>query len=213
MSSGLQVSLTLGRPCVRTNQPLTEETTGAGGKGGAARTYAVDRDAAIAFIRASIARPFVKKYLLISFVTSRRGRAPWWNDADWESAQKTNTQVLPDYYKAKLAADECLTVLARRRRRSGGDHFQDIILRPGTLSDDQGTGRVSLGKTGVSGGYVAREDVAQVAAMALANPDLSGWIDCQGGNKSIEAEIDRIVKHKVDAVEGEDFEAMENSVL
>lgn len=41
---------------------------GAGGKGGAARTKAIDEVAAKAYISASLATPSVKKFLLVSYI-------------------------------------------------------------------------------------------------------------------------------------------------
>lgn len=52
---------------------------------------------------------------------------------------------MPDYYKAKLAADEAITVLGEEKG------FGYIVLRPGNLSDDKETGRVVLGKTPARG--------------------------------------------------------------
>ncbi|TVY67499.1 UPF0659 protein, partial [Lachnellula suecica] len=117
-------------------------SAGAGGKGGAEMTNAIDRDACIAFIRASVATPSITKFLLVSALSERRARASWWNDEDYALVQKMNTEIMPAYYKAKLAADETLTVLARER---GG--FGYIVLRPGGLSDKKEMGKVQLGKT------------------------------------------------------------------
>ncbi|PVI03617.1 hypothetical protein DM02DRAFT_612092, partial [Periconia macrospinosa] len=92
-------------------------SAGAGGRGGPSRTMAVDHDAAIAFTRASIHTPTIKKFLTVSYIASRRARAPWWTDDDWAAAQKVNTEILPTYHVAKVAADEVLTVLSRERAR------------------------------------------------------------------------------------------------
>jgi hypothetical protein len=78
---------------------------------------------------------------MVSAISIRRRRAAWWSDEDWEKVERINTQVMPTYYKAKLAADELLTVLGERKG------FQYIILRPGGLTDAPATGRVALGKT------------------------------------------------------------------
>lgn len=105
---------------------------GAGGKGGASTTYAIDRDACQAFIRASIATPSVKKFLLVTALNIRRNKAPWWSDETWEQVTKVNTEVMPDYYKAKRAADDVLTVLGEERRKKDSS-FKWIALRPGLL--------------------------------------------------------------------------------
>lgn len=57
-----------------------------------------------------------------------------------------NNEVLPDYAKAKVDADECLFALAKQRRDSGST-FQDITLRPGQLTDGPPLGKVSLAHT------------------------------------------------------------------
>ncbi|EOD44921.1 putative nad dependent epimerase dehydratase family protein [Neofusicoccum parvum UCRNP2] len=124
-------------------------SAGAGGKGGADRTYAVDRDAAKAFIKASTAAPGVTAFLMVSYLASRRSKPAWWSDAEWATATKLNTEVLPDYAKAKIAADEYLAAQSRRR----GGAFRGICLRPGTLTDGT-AGGVELGRTGGSGGKI-----------------------------------------------------------
>lgn len=78
---------------------------------------------------------------MVSAISIRRKKAEWWSDEDWETVDRINTQVMPAYYKAKLAADELLTVLGERKG------FQYIILRPGGLTNAPATGKVALGKT------------------------------------------------------------------
>lgn len=176
---------------------------GAGGKGGAARTYAIDRDAAKHYIRAAIETPSVSKFLMVSYIASRRNRAPWWTDEDWESAQHVNTKVLVDYHKAKLDADEYLAALAQKRNATDAS-FQAINLRPGTLADDAATGKVLLGKTPARG-TVTREDVARVAAALLHKSDRSRWIDLLNGETGIDEAVDTVVRDGVDCFEGEDL--------
>ncbi|RDW84677.1 hypothetical protein BP6252_02267 [Coleophoma cylindrospora] len=184
-------------------------SAGAGGKGGAARTYAIDQHAAIHFIKSSIATPSIKKILLVSALSERRKPAPWWSDEDWAGIQKMNTQVLPDYYKAKLAADDVLTLLGEERM-ARDKSFSYICLRPGLLSDEQESGKVQLGRTGTTGS-VARADVADVADRLLA-AGARGWIDLLGGEKEVSAEVERVVKEGVTSIEGEDLEAMKASL-
>lgn len=99
-------------------------SAGAGGKGGPSRTYAIDRDAARYFISAA-ADSRVKKFLMVSAICIRRHKASWWSEDDWVQVDRMNREVFPAYYKAKLAADELLTVLGERKG------LQYIILRPG----------------------------------------------------------------------------------
>jgi len=185
-------------------------SAGAGGKGGASRTYAIDRDACSAFIRAIIGTPSVKKFLLISAVSIRRNPAPWFTDEDWAAVVKGNNESLPDYYKAKLASEDVLTVLAEERRKNDSS-FQWVSLRPGTLTDDSETGRVSLGRTAAKG-KVAREDVAEVAVRLLDDGRVNGWIDLLSGEEEVGEAVEKVAKDLVSSMEGDDLEVMKRSI-
>lgn len=176
---------------------------GAGGKGGSTRTYAIDRDAAQHFIRASVHTPSITKFLLVSYNGSRRNQPRWWNDEQWAGAQKVNAEALKHYYSAKLDADECLTALAKQR----GNGFSAMVLRPGHLTDDEATGRVGLGK-GAATGQVRRADVAAVAAELLGHDRANGWYDLLEGDEEVSRAVERVVRDKVDCAEGEDVDAM-----
>jgi len=181
-------------------------SAGAGGKGGEERTYAIDRDAATHFISSSIATSSIKKFLMVSALSERRSRAPWWYDDDWALVQKMNTEYLPHYYKAKLVADELLTVQGIKRVEKDPE-FQWIDLRPGGLSDEKGTGMIQLGKTRAKG-MVTREAVADVAVRLLEREDTRGWFDLLGGTEKAEDAIQKVVEGKVDSIEGEDLSKM-----
>ena len=176
---------------------------GAGGKGGSSRTYAIDRDAAKHFVTACVRSPSVRKFLMISYIGSRRQRAPWWTDDDWASCQHINKEVLPHYFAAKVEADECLTVLAEGRGRD----FAAIVLRPGSLTNDSPTGMVTLGKTRASG-KVTRGDVAEVAVRLLQKEGTRGWLDLLEGKDGVEEAVNKVVVDSIDCFEGEDVEAM-----
>ena len=179
-------------------------SAGAGGKGGPERTLAIDRDACIAFIRASVATPSVTKFLVVSYVGSNRSKPPWWSEEEWKGAREVNNGVLKKYYPAKLAADECLTALAAKR----GAGFVGISLRPGYLTDEEGEGNVALGKTAARGG-VRRRDVARVAMALLESEGVkSCWLDLLQGEESVEAAVKRCVGAGVDCSEGQDLERM-----
>ncbi|KAL2815367.1 hypothetical protein BJX63DRAFT_166777 [Aspergillus granulosus] len=187
-------------------------SAGAGGKGGPARTIAIDETAAQHFISASYARPRVTKFLLVSWLGSRRTQPSWFSEDDWAASQNVFHNVLPTYAKAKLEADEFLTAHAavRARKLAAGAQLsplQAICLRPGTLTDDPATGTVSMGKTRGQG-KVTREDVARVADELLARQDTHGWYDLLGGEEEIGTAVERVAKEGFDAVEGEDVEAM-----
>jgi uncharacterized protein YbjT (DUF2867 family) len=122
-------------------------SAGAGG-GNPARTYAVDRDAAIRVIDAA-ERAGVKRFVMVSYFGARpdHGVAP-------------ENSFFP-YAEAKAAADAHL-------RASGLDW---TILGPGHLTLEPGTGRISIGR---GSGSVSRADVALVIAAALADDSTIG---------------------------------------
>jgi len=177
---------------------------------------AIDRDAAIAFTKASIHNPSIKKFLTVSYIASRRNRAPWWTDADWEAAQKVNNEILPTYYKAKLAADEVLTVLAKERLDEetnqgvpANERFCGISFRPGTLTDEE-AGGVTLGKVG-SRGNSSRASVAETIAAVLETDGVRGWIDMLDGEEDTSAAVKKLIGEGVDSVEGEDVAVMKET--
>ncbi|KAL8781121.1 MAG: hypothetical protein Q9194_000540 [Teloschistes cf. exilis] len=176
-------------------------SAGAGGKGGPERTQAIDHDSCIYFVQAAADTPSVTKFLLVSFLGSRRFKAPWWSAEEWKETQDLNHGALKNYYPAKLASDECLTAQTFKRAS-----LQAIVLRPGLLIDGAVTGKVSLGKTKARGS-VTRADVAAVAA-ALLDSEGKGWFDLLEGDETISDAITRVIKDKVDCIVGEDMESM-----
>lgn len=117
------------------------------------------------------------------------------------------------YLDAKLASDECLTVLAKEKREQGGK-IQDIILRPGSLSDVEETGKVVFGKTSASG-TVSRGDVAEVGVRLLeAGEETRGWFDVMNGEGEVETgqAILKVLSEKIDCIEGEDLEVMKRNL-
>ena len=142
---------------------------------------------------------------MISYIASRKGRPPWWSDEDWKTAQRVNNQVLPDYFKAKVEADEHLAALANQRMDGGDKSFQAINLRPGTLTDSKATGKVKLGHTS-SRGSIPRADVAAVAAALLERSDTRGWYDLLEGPDDIASAIDHLIKTEHNGMEGEDLD-------
>jgi len=121
---------------------------GAGPGSGVARKDTVDRAAAVLLGDAAEAAG-VRRYLLVSSVGVdgvRDGRTPEGMD-----------DVFVAYLRAKLAAEEDL--LARAA-------LATTVLRPGRLTDDPGTGRVTLAPS-VEAGQVPRDDVAAVLVALL----------------------------------------------
>lgn len=122
---------------------------GAGG-GNPARTYAVDRDAAIRVVDAA-KQAGVRRFVMVSYF----GAAP-----DHGVPEDNSFYA---YAQAKAAADEYL-------KRSELDW---TILGPGGLTLDAATGKITVGSEAASG-KVSREDVALVAAAVLADDSTIG---------------------------------------
>jgi uncharacterized protein YbjT (DUF2867 family) len=125
-------------------------SAGAGG-GDPARTFAVDRDAAIRSMEAA-ARATVPRYLMISYF----GAGP-------------DHGVAPDnpfhpYAEAKAAADAHLA----------GTALEWTILAPSRLTDGPPTGLIETAGQGATPGSVSRADVAAVTAQALREPATVG---------------------------------------
>jgi nucleoside-diphosphate-sugar epimerase len=129
---------------------------GAGPGSGTARKDTVDRGAAVLLADAA-ERAGVGRYLLVSSmgVESVAGGA----------TPEGGDEVFTAYLRAKLAAEE--DVLARK-----GLHA--TVLRPGSLTDDPGTGLVTLERR-VDRGSVPRDDVAAVL-LALIDADRDGVV-------------------------------------
>jgi nucleoside-diphosphate-sugar epimerase len=121
---------------------------GGGPSSGVERKHTVDRGAALLLADAAEAAG-VRRYLLVSSMgveQARQGNPP---GMDPQFAA---------YLQAKLAAEDHILP------RPGLD---TTIVRPGGLTDDPGTGRVTL-RHGVERGQVPRDDVAAVLAEVLA---------------------------------------------
>jgi uncharacterized protein YbjT (DUF2867 family) len=118
-------------------------SAGAGGSSVEA-TYAVDRDAAIRSIDAAEAAS-VGRYVMVSYLGSRKDHGVPEDNGFFH------------YAEAKAAADEHL-------RNSG---LAWTILGPGSLTTEPGTGRIEVSDEPRQDS-VTREDVAQVAAVVLA---------------------------------------------
>jgi uncharacterized protein YbjT (DUF2867 family) len=126
---------------------------GAGPGSGAARKDSVDRAAAVLLAEAATAAG-VRRYLLVSSM-----------GVDAEPAAGTD-EVWAAYLRAKKAAEEAV-------RATGLDW---TILRPGSLTDDPGTGRVLLAPPPVERGDVTRDDTAATLAALLDAPATAGLV-------------------------------------
>jgi nucleoside-diphosphate-sugar epimerase len=134
---------------------------GAGPGSGAQRKHTVDHGAAVLLADAA-ERAGVRPYLLVSSMgveQARQGTPPGMDP------------VFAVYLQAKLRAeDEILP-------RPGLD---TTIVRPGRLTDDPGTGRVTLGH-GIELGDIPRDDVAAVLAEILRAGKLNDVVEVVGG--------------------------------
>ena len=86
------------------------------------------------------------------------------------------------YLRAKGRADESV-------RASGLDW---TVVRPGGLTNDGGTGRVTLGET-LPHGQVTRDDVAAVLAAVLDSPNTIGrTVDLTGGDTPVAEAVEAV---------------------
>lgn len=137
---------------------------GGGPKSGAARKDTVDR-AAAALLADAAEQAGVRRYVMISSMGT-------------DKADPDSEDVFQVYLRAKKAADDDL------RARD----LDWTIIRPGRLTDDEGTGRVRLGS--LSRGEVPRADVAAVIAAALGNDaTYRKEFDLLSGSQTIDAAL------------------------
>lgn len=141
---------------------------GAGPGSGAERKRTVDRDGAIKLIEAA-KKNDISRYVIISAMGVERPRG---------------NEVFKAYLKAKAEADEAL-------RNSGLDY---TIVKPGRLTDEAGTGKVTAGQD-LESGEIPREDVAAVLAEVLETPETAGLqFDLLSGSIPVEEAIERLVR-------------------
>ncbi|KAI1179077.1 NAD dependent epimerase/dehydratase [Nemania sp. FL0916] len=177
-------------------------SAGAGGKGDPERTFTLDRDAAIHFIRASASTPSITKFVMISFITSRLSKPSWWTPAQWQAEQDGTLTKLARYYAAKVAADQALYEASKQR-----EDFAGICLRPSALTNEPlGTSGVQLGRTDRASGTSSRASVALLTALLLENESVKTcWLDMLDGDEDPEKAVDRCVRDGVDCIEGEPY--------
>ncbi|WP_369257743.1 NAD(P)H-binding protein [Geodermatophilus amargosae] len=120
---------------------------GAGPNSGEARKHTVDHGAAVLLADAA-ERAGVRPYLLVSSMGVEQAR---------KGTPKGMDPVFAVYLQAKLRAED--VILPRTA-------LDVVILRPGALTDEPGTGRVRL-EHGVGYGEVPRDDVAAVLLALL----------------------------------------------
>jgi uncharacterized protein YbjT (DUF2867 family) len=122
---------------------------GGGPGSGVARKETVDKGAAVLLADAA-ERAGVRRYLMVSSMGT-------------DQADPTSDDVFQVYLRAKAAADEDLR----------GRDLDWTIIQPGRLTDDPGTGRVTLDSE-AQPREIARADVAHALVAALDSPATIG---------------------------------------
>ncbi len=122
---------------------------GSGGHTGPEKTVDVDQDGAIRLVDAAVAAG-VGRFVMLSSMGTR----------DPESGPDS----MRHYFRAKRAAD---------------DHLRDseldwTIVRPGSLTDEDGGGLVRAAEVVEDGGSISRDDVAATIVTALRTPNTVG---------------------------------------
>lgn len=139
---------------------------GAGAGSSIDRKDTVDRAAAILLADAA-ERAAVGRYVLVSSMgvdSVRDGATPDGVD-----------EVFVAYLRAKLAAEDDVR----------GRELDWTVLRPGRLTDDDGTGQVRIA-THVDRGDIPRDDVASVVAALLDDPGTAGHVlEVVGGSTPV----------------------------
>src|SRR3954466_8455316 len=138
---------------------------GAGPNSGADRKHTVDHAAAVLLADAA-ERAGVRPYLLISSMGVEQAR---------EGTPRGMDPVFAVYLQAKLRAED--QILPR-------PDLDTTIVRPGRLTDDPGTGRVTLGH-GIDYGEIPRDDVAAVLAEILRACKTGEVVELVGGTTPI----------------------------
>jgi nucleoside-diphosphate-sugar epimerase len=127
---------------------------GAGPGSSAERKHTVDKGAALLLADAA-ERAGVRPYLLISSMGAQLAR---------QGTPRGMDPVFAAYLQAKLASED--NILPRPA-------LDTTIVRPGRLTDEPGTGRVTIGH-GLEIGDIPRDDVAAVLAACLTTPATIG---------------------------------------
>lgn len=142
---------------------------GAGPGSGAARKHTVDHGAAVLLADAA-ERAGVRPYLLVSSMGVEQAR---------EGTPQGMDPVFAVYLQAKLRAED--QILPRPA-------LDVLIVRPGRLTDEPGTGRVRLGH-GLQVGEIPRDDVAAVLAALLSAGKADDVVELVGGDTPVEQAV------------------------
>jgi uncharacterized protein YbjT (DUF2867 family) len=142
---------------------------GAGPGSGPERKRTVDLGGALKLIDAA-KKTGVSRYLIVSSIGAHD--------------PNSGPEQMRPYLEAKAEADRALVA-------SGLDY---TIVRPGSLTDDPGTGKVELNTDVGRSGRIPRDDVAAILLGCLDTPETSGLtFEAFSGNEPIEAALRALV--------------------
>jgi nucleoside-diphosphate-sugar epimerase len=160
-------------------------SAGAGGKGGKERTWAVDHEACVRAYDAAI-QAGVRRLIMVSAIDVRNRDKPppeWYTKDDLAMSDRV-WGAIPEYMKAKLAAEEDLYERAGK--------LDWTVVRPSGLVDEPGTGKVALGKAPL--GRIPREDVARVVIACMEEERTIGKaLDLSSGDTPIDEAIKSVL--------------------
>ncbi|KAF8734887.1 NAD(P)H-binding, partial [Rhizoctonia solani] len=166
-------------------------SAGAGGKGGEERTKAVDYQGALKTFDAidGVSGKKPRLVLVSGLDVGNEDRFPeHYTEQDKQVALRVR-KAIAAWYKWKYEAEKVLV-----KRTS----FEWIILRPGGLSDNPGTGKADIGRTHLTS-TISREDVATALLHLATVPSKAAGlgIDMAGGDKPIGPALDAFVEKGV----------------
>jgi nucleoside-diphosphate-sugar epimerase len=143
---------------------------GAGPGSGAERKFTMDRDGAVKLLEAARTAG-VRRYVIVSSVGAE------------DPPPADSDDVFAVYLRAKAEADQAVAASDR----------DWTIVRPGALTDDPRSGRVTLSTEPVRD-RVARDDVAGVLAAVLAEPRSAGLtLYVVGGDDAVDEALEALL--------------------
>ncbi|MEW6635692.1 MAG: SDR family oxidoreductase [Actinomycetota bacterium] len=143
-------------------------SAGAGPGSGAARKETMDYGGAVKLIEAA-KRCGVRRYVMVSSMGA--------------DDPEGGPEAMRPYLRAKARADERLI-------ESGLEY---TIVRPGTLTDDEGTGRVEAAGSLGRRGRIPRDDVAATLSVVLEMPQTAGkTFEVLAGETPIREALERL---------------------
>lgn len=146
----------------------------------------------------------VNRFIMVSALDMRdRSKAVpgWYNQEDVERSDRL-WNALGAYMRAKLAADKSL--VSENERRG----LRWTIVRPGQLTDEEGSGRVCAGRVHL-GTPISRGDVAAVVRECLEREssvglafDVLGAGGASGDGEGVKEAVERVGRERMDCFEG-----------